>query len=118
MIVFGMTGTAVLLALVGSAHSVWPAVALMSGVVFLLYLTGGQYFLIISDTVPGQRLGGVVGFVHFIANTSGIVAPLLVGFLVDRTHSWALVFGICAGICALSVLVMLVWARRRHMQLA
>lgn len=111
MIVFGLTGTAILLGGIGVVTSLAMAVALMSAVVFLLYLTGSQYFLLISDTMPGSRLGGVVGFVHFIANTSGIFAPWLVGYIVDRTGSWALTFGVSAAICVIGIVALLVWGR-------
>jgi len=109
MIVFGLTGTALLIAGIGLVSSLVTAVALMSAVVFLLYLTGSQYFTLISDTIPAARLGGVVGFVHFIANLSGIFAPFLVGVIVDQTKSWPLTFGVSAGICLLGVAALLIW---------
>jgi ACS family hexuronate transporter-like MFS transporter len=111
MIVFGLTGTALLIAGIGLVSSLVTAVALMSAVVFLLYLTGSQYFTLISDTIPAARLGGVVGFVHFIANLSGIFAPFLVGVIVDQTKSWPLTFGVSAGICLLGVAALLIWGR-------
>jgi len=111
VVILGLIGTAVLLGCIGLVHSLWPAVALMSGVVFLLYLTGAQYFLLISDTMPNSKLGGIVGFVHFIANTAGIFAPLLVGYIVDKTGSWALTFGVSAAVCVAGVVVMIIWGR-------
>lgn len=82
------------------ATSAAAAVALTSAVVFTLYLTGAQYFAIIADLVPRIRFGGVVGFVHSIANLAGILAPFIVGYIVDTTHSWGLTFGLAAVICA------------------
>jgi MFS transporter, ACS family, hexuronate transporter len=111
VIVAGLTGTAIMLCFVGTATTLAGAVALMSAVVFLLYLTGSNYFTLISDTIPGKRLGGVVGFVHFIANTSGIFAPIVVGAIVDRTHSWVLTFSVSGAICIAGVLGMLVWGK-------
>ncbi len=111
MILAGLLGTAVLLAAIGSVTTITAAVLLMSGVVFLMYLTGSQYFLIIADTVPVMRLGSVVGFTHFIANTAGIFAPLLVGVIVDRTHSWGLTFGLSGAVCLLGALGLLIWGK-------
>ena len=111
MIIGGLSCTAVLLACVGFVTTVPAAVLLMSLVVFLMYLTGSQFFLIIADTVAPARLGSVVGFTHFIANTAGILAPLLIGILVDRTHSWALVFGLSGAVCLAGVLAFLVFGR-------
>ncbi|SAL53522.1 major facilitator transporter [Caballeronia sordidicola] len=111
VIVVGLTLTAILLCFVGLATTLTGAMVLMSSVVFLLYLTGSQYFTLISDTIPKSRLGGVVGFVHFLANTSGVFAPLAVGAIVDRTHSWVLTFGVSAGVCIAGVVAILVWGR-------
>jgi ACS family hexuronate transporter-like MFS transporter len=111
VIVVGLTLTALLLSFVGLASTLTGAMALMSSVVFLLYLTGSQYFTLISDTIPKSRLGGVVGFVHFLANTSGIFAPIAIGAIVDRTHSWVLTFGVSAAVCIAGVIGILIWGR-------
>jgi ACS family hexuronate transporter-like MFS transporter len=111
MILFGLLATAALLAFIGSVQTLTGAVALMSAVVFMLYLTGGQYFLVLSDTVPGSRVGGVVGFVHFIANLSGVLAPAIVGIVVDHTKSWVLTFGICGAICLVGAIALFLWGR-------
>ncbi|GAA3731800.1 MFS transporter [Streptomyces tremellae] len=98
VIVAGLVVTAALLCSTSLVSSAWAAVALMSAVVFMLYLTGGQYFVIVTDTVPRSRVGSVTGFVHFVANLSGIFAPLLVGLLIDSTGSWNLTFGVSAAV--------------------
>ena len=111
MIIFALSATSALLACIGLVTTLVSAVLLMSGVVFLMYLSGTQFFLIISDTVPARRLGGVVGFTHFVANLAGVLAPILVGVIVDRTHSWALTFGISGAVCLGGALVLVVWGR-------
>jgi ACS family hexuronate transporter-like MFS transporter len=108
--------TAVLMAVSMGAGTVSAAVALMSAVVFCLYLTGAQYWALIADLVPGQRYGGVVGFVHFIANCAGIAAPFVVGLLVDRTHSWPLTFGVASAICAAGALSRLAAGNTRRLR--
>ena len=113
MIMVGLAGTAILLGCIGFVTTLPVAVLLMSGVVFLLYLTGSQYFLLISDTTPVVRLGGVVGFVHFLANLSGILAPVVVGVIVDQTKSWLLTFGVSAAVCVLGVIAVAIWGRDR-----
>jgi MFS transporter, ACS family, hexuronate transporter len=87
-------------------QSVTGAVTLMAISVFLLYLTGAQYFSIIADLVPSSRIGGVAGFVHFIANTAGIVAPIITGALVTSTGQWGWGFGIGAIVIAIGALGM------------
>ncbi|GMA60726.1 hypothetical protein [Alicyclobacillus fastidiosus] len=90
------------------ASSLISAVTLMAVSVFLLYLTGAQYFAIIAEVVPSSRVGGVMGFVHFIANLAGILAPSITGALVGMTHTWSIGFAIgavMAGIGALGLAV-------------
>jgi ACS family hexuronate transporter-like MFS transporter len=109
VIVGGLALTAVLLCCIGFIHSAGAAVALMSAVVFVLYLTGGQYFVTLTDVIPKARIGAVTGFAHFIANLSGVFAPLSVGVIVDQTGSWALTFGVSAGFALMGALVMARW---------
>jgi ACS family hexuronate transporter-like MFS transporter len=113
VIVVGLLATAVGFVLTGIVHTATSAVLLMALVVFALYFTTAQYFAIVTDLVPSRRLGGVMGFVHSIANLAGILSPIVVGAIVDRTHDWALTFGISAGICAVGALVLAVFSRSR-----
>lgn len=113
MIVVGLTITAVLFALIGFVHSTVAAVTLMAAVVFVLYLTGAQYFAIVADVVPGQRLGGVMGFVHAIANLAGILAPWIVGVIVDDTGSWGATFTLSAAVCIVGAALLAVFGRPR-----
>ena len=66
-----------------------------------MYLTGNTYWAIILDTVERPRVGGVSGFVHFIANCGGIVAPLVTGFIVQATGSFASAFVLIGAIALL-----------------
>jgi ACS family hexuronate transporter-like MFS transporter len=113
MIVAGLTVTAVLFALIGLADTTVAAVALMASVVFVLYLTGAQYFAIVADLVPGRRVGGVMGFVHAIANLAGIAAPAIVGAIIDNTGSWATTFTLSGAVCILGAALMGIFGRSK-----
>jgi ACS family hexuronate transporter-like MFS transporter len=113
VIVVGLLVAAVGFVLAGIVHTTISAVMLMALVVFALYFTCAQYFAIVTDLVPSRRLGGVMGFVHSIANLAGILSPIVVGAIVDRTDNWALTFGISAGICAIGALALAVFSRPR-----
>jgi ACS family hexuronate transporter-like MFS transporter len=92
----------------GFVRSLYPAVALVAMAVFFLYLTGAIYWAIIQDTIPAPRVGGVSGFMHFLANTSGIIGPTVTGFIVQFSGSFTSAFmlaGVLAVIGALSVAV-------------
>jgi ACS family hexuronate transporter-like MFS transporter len=80
------------IAFAGIVKTLYPAVILVALAVFFLYLTGAIYWAIIQDTVPAARVGGVSGFMHFLANTSGIIGPTLTGFLVEFTGSFTSAF--------------------------
>lgn len=84
--------------------STGSAVALMALAIFLLYLTGAQYWAIIAETFPTEYLGGIGGFVNFLANLAGIVAPIVTGAAVDATHNWETGFFIAAAIVVIGAL--------------
>lgn len=85
----------------GMVESVQGAVTLMAVSIFFMYLTGNTYFALVLDTVHSDRVGGVSGFVHFIANCGGIVAPLVTGFIVQTTGSFVSAFMLTGAIAIL-----------------
>jgi MFS transporter, ACS family, hexuronate transporter len=60
--------------------------------VFLMYLTGNTDWAVLLDTVDEARVGAVSGFMQFVANCGGIVAPLVTGFIVQATGSFVSAF--------------------------
>ena len=87
-----LLASAIGIAFAGLVESVQGAVTLMAVSIFFMYLTGNTYFALVLDTVESERVGGVSGFVHFIANCGGIVAPLVTGFIVQATGSFVSAF--------------------------
>jgi ACS family hexuronate transporter-like MFS transporter len=102
---------ALCIGLAGSVASAGGAVALMAVSVFFMYLTGNTYWAVILDTVDEARVGGVSGFVHFIANCGGIVAPLVTGFIVQATGSFVSAFLLTGAIAVLGALAVAVFVR-------
>jgi sugar phosphate permease len=116
-LIFRITGNAVLarklvlvvcllvaaggIALAGTVETVTSAVTLMAVSVFFMYMTGNTYWAIILDTVEQDRVGGVSGFVHFVANCGGIVAPLVTGFIVQATGSFYAAFLLIGAVAVL-----------------
>jgi D-galactonate transporter len=99
------------IALAGTVDTVFAAVGLMAVSVFFMYLTGNTYWAIILDTVEQDRVGGVSGFVHFIANCGGIVAPLVTGFIVQATGSFYAAFLLTGAVAVLGALGVAVFVR-------
>ncbi len=105
-IIICLAGVCITFAPSAMITSTYSAVALMSLSIFILYFSAPQYWALIADNVPSSRLGGVSGFVHFIANLAGIFAPIVTGALVSALGAWEWGFGIGAiiiGIGAASV---------------
>jgi MFS transporter, ACS family, hexuronate transporter len=79
-------------------------VTLMTVSVFFMYLTGHTYFALILDTVEKNRVGGVSGFVHLIANLAGIVAPAATGYMVEASGSFTGAFALAGAVAVLGAL--------------
>ena len=100
ILVVGLGATAICICLTGFVESVVWAVILMSIAIFSLYLTGSTYWALIQDTVSEENVGGVSGFVHFLANLSGVIGPAVTGFIVQSTGVFTSAF-VLAGFLAL-----------------
>ena len=102
---------AVSVALAGLVTTVGSALLLMSAAVFFLYLTGSTYWAILQDTVRGENIGGVGGFIHMIANCAGIIGPAVTGFIVQSTGVFTSAFVLAGGIAIIGVLCVLVFVK-------
>jgi len=115
---------AICVALAGEVTGVLAAVTLMAVSVFFMYLTGHTYFTLILDTVEQDRVGGVSGFVHLIANLAGIIAPAVTGYMVQASGSFAGAFALAGAIAVLGALSVVVFVRaprqsgRRHSEVS
>jgi len=98
ILVVGLGATALFIALTGFVSSAMGAVGLMTMAIFTLYLTGSTYWAIIQDTVTGENVGGVSGFVHFLANLSGVIGPTVTGFIVQFSGEFTSAFVLAATI--------------------
>ena len=73
------------MALAGTIKDVVPAVIMMSVSIFFLYITGAIYWAIIQDVVHKSRIGSISGFIHLVGSLSGIIGPIVTGFIVHHT---------------------------------
>jgi ACS family hexuronate transporter-like MFS transporter len=102
---------AVSVILAGLVATVGSAVALMGSAVLFLYVSGSCFWAILHDTVQNQNIGGVGGFVHMIANCSGIIGPLVTGFLVQSTGAFTSAFILAGAVAVAGVLSVLIFVR-------
>ncbi|PLS03304.1 MFS transporter [Neobacillus cucumis] len=87
------------------------AVTLVAFSVFFLYLTGAIYWAIVQDVVEQKSVGSVGGFMHFLANTAGIIGPALTGYLVDRSGSFTSAFLLAGGLAVFASLSVIRFVR-------
>lgn len=95
---------AILLSFVGRASSAPAAIALMAAVLFVLYIPLGLPQSLLASLVPKAVFGSVFGFVLGIGNVAGVLSPVIIGYLLQGTGSWLLVFGLGATIAVLPAL--------------
>jgi MFS family permease len=98
VLVSGLLISAVCVGIGGVVTGAVSAVVLMTVAIFCLYLTAPAYWTIIQDVVPSPRVGGVTGFVHFLANTSGIFGPAIAGYIVQYGGGFTSAFLLAGGI--------------------
>ncbi|KQB91630.1 Hexuronate transporter [Geobacillus sp. PA-3] len=96
--------SAVCIGLAGVVSTTVSAVTLVALSVFFLYLTGAIYWAIIQDVVDPNNVGSVGGFMHFLANTAGIIGPSLTGYLVDISGSFTAAFLLAGGLAVFASL--------------
>lgn len=112
VLIGGLGIAAVGVALAGDVADVSSAVALMSVSIFGLYLTGSIYWAVIQDAVRGENVGGVGGFIHFLANLAGIVGPSVTGFIIQATGGvYTSAFVLAGGLAVLGAVASLVFIR-------
>jgi ACS family hexuronate transporter-like MFS transporter len=88
----------------GLTHSATSAVVLMSITIFFMYLTTANYWAIIQDTVRGENVGAVGGFVHLLSNLAGIIGPVATGFLVLYTNNFVVAFLLAGALAIIGAL--------------
>lgn len=98
LIVVGLIASSICICIAGIVDSVTFAVIMMSFGIFFMYLAASSPWSIISDSISVDKVGGVGGFVHLLANTSGMIAPILTGFIVQYSGGSFISAFVLAGI--------------------
>lgn len=87
---FTLAGLAVAATELIGAYSESHAIALAFAVISLsgLGLATANYWALTQTLLPGSSIGRVTGLQNFASNLSGIIAPVLTGWLKERTGSY------------------------------
>lgn len=98
-------GTALGLGILGGAHAHSPAQALFWISVSISGLSAAAPvgWSIPSLIAPRASVGTLGGILNFSNQISGIVAPIVTGYLVEARHSFALAFAVAAAYLAIGI---------------
>jgi len=107
VLVVSLLAAAICVALAGTIKEVVPAVMMMSVSIFFLYITGAIYWAIIQDVVHKSRVGSISGFIHLVGSLSGIIGPIVTGFIVQHTGKFDSAFVLAGAVAALGAFLVL-----------
>ncbi|EIE0172221.1 MFS transporter [Salmonella enterica] len=88
------------------------------GIIFLfglvwVLLTGPIYWAVIQDVVHKDKVGSVGGAMHGLANISGIIGPLVTGFIVQFSGKYDYAFYLAGAIAIVSSLLVFVFVKSK-----
>jgi ACS family hexuronate transporter-like MFS transporter len=92
--------------------SIGQAVFLLSAALLMLTVGTQAVWASISEVVPGNRVGGTGGFIHFIANLSGVLSPAVTGFAVKYIGGYDAAFLLAAGIAIVATVIVTAWVKQ------
>lgn len=103
------------LSAIPSVQSVTAAVALFTLSLLALSMATQSLWAMIHEVTPVIYMGTVGGFIHFLANMSGVIAPALTGYVIEHAASgYASAFWIAAGVGLFGVLSILLLVHNRR----
>jgi sugar phosphate permease len=101
---FGYVTSAVALIAVALVEDRVVAASLIAVAAFCQMLTGGAAWSVCLDV--GRRNAGVVtGFMNMTGNIGGTIAPVVVGYAVEKLASWTIPFYVTAAILGFGVMM-------------
>jgi ACS family sodium-dependent inorganic phosphate cotransporter len=93
----GFGGIATALLIVGHVETAWMAIAIMTvGNALAAFVTGG--FAVNHMDIAPRHAGTLMGITNTAGTIPGIIGVYVTGVILDVTGSWALVFGVAAGV--------------------
>lgn len=106
-IAFG--GSALFLLLIGGITDATHAIIVMSCATGAAAFANGGFGVNHLDIAP-RHAGALMGITNTAGTLPGIIGVTLTGMILDATGSWALVFGVAAGVYLFGLVVWLIFA--------
>ncbi len=103
-LVVGMTLSAASTLLVARSATTGGAVAAISAALFFVHYAGTSGWGYVQTVAPEGMAGSLGALQNFASFLVASAAPVLTGWLLDRTHSFSLSLAICAGVTLLGAL--------------
>jgi MFS transporter, ACS family, L-galactonate transporter len=103
-LVFGMIASALCTFFVAHCSSTMAAVAGMSGALFFIHYAGTSGWGYVQAISPAHLVASLAALQNFASFLIASVAPVLTGWLLDRTHSFTLALAVCSGVTLLGAL--------------
>ena len=104
----GCFGTAGSLLVVGQIETAWAAIVVMSiGTAIGAFVTGG--FAVNHIDIAPRHAGTVMGLTNTAGTIPGMVGVYTTGMILQATGSWAIVFGVAAGVTLVGWIVFLLF---------
>lgn len=100
-------------ALTGQLESISAAVAVMTVAVGFLMLSAPAYWSMIQDAVPDHQVGTAGGFMHGLANLSGIVAPTVTGIIIQSTGTFSSGFALAGALGIVGAVIVALFVNER-----
>jgi ACS family hexuronate transporter-like MFS transporter len=88
------------------------AVLLLSTALLMITVGTQAVWASISEVVPMSRVGVAGGFIHFLANLSGVLSPAITGFAVAYFGSYDAAFFLAATIAFVAAVIVLALLKR------
>ena len=108
----GLITSAMALVAVVQAEDRVLAASLIALAAFCQMMTGSAAWSVCLDV--GRRNAGVVtGIMNMVGNIGGTIAPVVVGYAVERRGSWNIPFYVTAGVLAIGVVMWMLIDPRR-----
>jgi len=105
----GFGGISAALLIVGHVETAWMAITVMTvGSALAAFVTGG--FAVNHMDIAPKYAGTLMGITNTAGTIPGIIGVYVTGVILEVTGSWALVFGVAAGVTLVGLVVFLLFA--------
>jgi MFS transporter, ACS family, hexuronate transporter len=116
IILTALVSASVLMLVTMRAQSAVLAVLSISVASIFSFMIPQNCWVLVREVVPDNKVGVTGGFVHFVANFAGLLAPGVTGWIVQYGGGYPIAFGLAAGLAlctAIAVAILLRPLRER-----